>query len=156
MDIQEIKAFAPDRNRQLQDVRYTRCHELLELPQRGKPLRDAINKGFSVKLLQDVANNLSVSIYEIGTYIDIKATTLNRRLCRGTLTTAESDRLCRFIEVYDSALDLFDGDKVATYQWLNCPSVSLSNELPVNLIRTSTGSNDVLSLINKIEHGVLI
>lgn len=159
MNTQEIKAFTPkvrDPKNRWQNARYPRLQELLKLPPRGKPLLEAINKGFSVKALQDVASNLSASIYKIGTHINIKATTLNRRLRAGALTSTESDRLYRFIEVYDSTLDLFDGDKAAAYQWLNSPAVGLSGELPVNLIRTSTGSNDVLSLISKIELGVLV
>lgn len=109
-----------------------------------------------MKVLRDVANNLSVSVQKIGAYIDIKTTTLNRRLREGVLTTAESDRLYRFIEVYDSTLDLFEGDKTMAFQWLNSPAAGLSGELPINLIRTSTGSNDVMSLIRKIEYGVLV
>lgn len=159
MNTQEIKAFIPkvrDPKNRWQNARYPRLQELLKLPQRGKPLLKAIGKGFSVRLLQDVASNLSINIYKIGTYVDIKNSTLDRRLREGILTTAESDRLYRFIEVYDSTLDLFDGDKAMAYQWLNSPAIGLSSELPINLIRTSTGSNDVLSLISKIELGVLV
>jgi putative toxin-antitoxin system antitoxin component (TIGR02293 family) len=159
MDTQEIKAFTPkfrDTKNRWQNSRYPRLQELLKLPQRGKPLLEAINKGFSVKLLRDATSNLSINIYKVGTYIDIKKSTLNRRLREGTLTTAESDRFYRFVEVYDLTLDLFNGDKIMAYQWLNSPAAGLSGELPINLIRTSAGSNDVLSLISKIEHGVLI
>lgn len=159
MNTQEIKTFIPkvrDPKNQWQNARHPRLQELLKLPQRGKPLLDAINKGFSVKLLRDVASNLSINIYKTGAYIDIKKSTLNRRLHEGTLTTAESDRLYRFVEVYDLTLDLFGGDKTTACQWLNSPAAGLSGELPINLIRTATGSNDVLSLISKIERCVLI
>lgn len=159
MDTQEIKAFIPkahDPKKRWQNTPYLRLQELLKLPRRGKPLLEAINKGFSVKLLRDIANNLSITIYKAGAYIDIKKSTLNRRLCEETLTTAESDRLYRFVEVYDLTLDLFDGDRNMAYQWLNSPAAGLSGELPINLIRTSTGSNDILSLISKMERGVLI
>lgn len=159
MNTQEIRAFTPklrDPKNRWQNARYPRLQELLKLPQRGKPLLDAINKGFSVKLLLDVTSHLSIDIYKVSAYIDIKKSTLNRRLREGVLTTAESDRFYRFVEVYDLTLDLFNGDKAMAYQWLNSPAAGLSGELPISLIRTSTGSNDVLSLISKIEHGVLI
>ena len=159
MNTQEIKAFTPklrDPKNRRQNARYPRLQELLTLPQRGKPLLEAINKGFSVNLLRDVASNLSINIYKVGAYIDIKKSILNRRLREGTLTTAESDRLYRFVEVYDLTLDLFDGDGIMAYQWLNSPAAGLSGELPIDLIRTSTGSNDVLLLISKVERGVLI
>lgn len=66
-------------------------YELLKLPSRGKPLLNAINKVFSVKVLLDVAGSLSADFHKIGMYIDIKTATLDRRLRDGTLTTAESD-----------------------------------------------------------------
>lgn len=128
MNTQEIKAFIPkvrDPKNQWQNDRYPRLQELLRLPQRGKPLLEAIGKGFSVKLLQNVASNLSINIYKIGAYIDIKKSTLNRRLYEEALTTAESDRLYRFVEVYDLTLDLFGGDKDMAFQWLNCTSSDL-------------------------------
>jgi putative toxin-antitoxin system antitoxin component (TIGR02293 family) len=129
---------------------------MLKLPPRGKPLLDAITKGFSVQILRDVAGTLSVDVYKLGTYIDIKTATLNRRLRDGVLTTDESDRLYRFTEVYDATLDLFDGDKTMADQWLNSPALGLGGEAPISVIRTSTGANDVLALIHKIEHGVLV
>ncbi len=149
MDTREIKTFTPvARGGNRRDARYTQCCELLKLPQRGKALLDAINKEFSVELLRDVAGNLAIDVYKMGTYIDIKAATLNRRLREGALTAAES-------EVYDAVLDLCGGDKVMAYQWLHSSAVGLSGEMPISLIRTSTGSNDVLLLISKIERGVL-
>jgi putative toxin-antitoxin system antitoxin component (TIGR02293 family) len=70
------------------------------------------------------------------------------------LTSAESDRLYRFIEfMIRRSIYLIKG---MTYQWLNFPANGLSGALPINLIRTSTGSNDVLLLIGKIELGVLV
>ena len=140
MNTHEIKTFTPkvpDLEHQSQNARYLRLQELLKLPKRGRPLLDAINKGFSVKLLQDVASNLSINLYKVGTYIDIKKSTLNICLHEGALTSAESDRLYRFVEVYDLTLDLFGGDRTMTYQWLNSPVIGLSNEFPINLIRTN-------------------
>lgn len=119
MNTKKIKVFTPGERsgkRLWRGARYTRFREVLKLPQHGKPLLDAINKGFSVKILREVADNLAVDIYKVGAYIDIKTATLNKRLREGTLTTAESDRLYRFIEVYGSALELFDGDKAMAYQ----------------------------------------
>ena len=159
MDIQDIRVFTPKVQVQPRDsskLRYTRIRELLELPPPGKPLLDAITKGFPINILRAVAGSLSLDVYKVGTYIDIKTATLNRRLHDGTLTTAESDRLYRFIEVYDSVLDLFEGDKALANQWLNSPAVGLGGDAPISVVRISTGANYVLSLINKIEHGVLI
>lgn len=159
MSTPEIKAFIPKTKAttiQWKGGGYVRFRELLKLPPRGKPLLDAINKGFPVKVLREVAGNLSIDVYKVGAYIDIKTATLDRRLRDGTLTTAESDRLYRFTEVYDAALDLFDGDKARADHWLNSPAIGLGGESPISAIQTSTGANDVLSLISKIEHGVLV
>jgi len=159
MDIHVIKVFTPKVQAHPRDssaLAYTRFHESLKLPPRGKRLLDAINEGFPVKILRDVAGSLSLDVYKVGTYINIKTATLNRRLRDGTLTTAESDRLYRFIEVYDSVLDLFEGDKALANQWLSSPAVGLGGDAPISVVRISTGANYVLSLISKIEHGVLV
>lgn len=159
MNTQNMKVFTPNGRsykHPSQCTRPSRLRELLKFPPRGKPLLDAINKGFSAQMLRTVANTLSVDIYKLGTHIDIKISTLNRRLRDGTLTTAESDRLFRFTEVYDAAFDLFESDMVTAYQWLCSPAIGLGDDVPIYLIRTSTGSNDVLLLISKIEYGVLV
>lgn len=156
-----IKAFTPTPQTKsaavpLKRGSSRRFHEMLKLPPRGKPLLDAINRGFSVNVLREVAGNLSVDVYGIGKYIDIKTATLNRRLKDGVLTAAESDRLYRFTEVYDAALDLFEGDKEMANQWLSTPAIGLGGEIPMAVIRTSTGANDVLLLLQKLDRGVLI
>jgi len=158
MPIQGIKVFTPKVQAHSRDAGRQCCRflEALKLPPRGKPLRDAINKGLPVKILRDVAGSLSLDVYKAGAYIDIKTATLKRRLKDGKLTTGESDRLYRFIEVYDSALDLFEGNKSLASQWLNSPAVGLGGDVPISVVRISTGANYVLSLINKIEHGVVV
>lgn len=62
----------------------------------------------------------------------------------------------RFTEIYYSTLDLLGVCKDMVYQWPTAPAVSLGGELPINPTRTITSSNDVLSLISKVEHGALI
>lgn len=164
MKAPDLKVFTPKAKssskvvvvRGLMSRRERRLRYMLKLPQRGKPLLDAINKGFPVKMLRDVAGNLSVDVYRVGQYLDIKTATLNRRLKSGVLSADESDRLYRFTEVYDAALDLFDGDSAAADHWLNSPALGLGGEAPITIIKTSTGANDVLALISKIEHGVLV
>lgn len=161
MKTHDIKAFTPTTQTKttsavIKGRQNRRFHQMLKLPPRGKPLLDAINRGFSVNVLREVAGNLSVDVYGIGKYINITSATLNRRLKDGVLTPAESDRLYRFTEIYDAALDLFEGDKEMANQWLNTPAIGLGNEIPMSVIRTSTGANDVLLLLQKLDHGVLI
>lgn len=161
MSAHEIRAFTPASPAKPAALgwkggRSRRLREMLKLPPRGKPLLDAINKGFSVNILREVAGNLAVDVYWVGKYIDIKSATLDRRLRDGVLTTAESDRLYRFTEVYDTALDLFEGDRALANQWLNTPAIGLGGEIPLAVIRTSTGANDVLLLLQKLDRGVLI
>jgi putative toxin-antitoxin system antitoxin component (TIGR02293 family) len=119
-------------------------------------LIDAIKKGFPADMLRQVAGSLSVDVYKISSYINIKTATLDRRLREGALTPAESDRLNQFTEVYDAALELFDGDQEMTMNWLKTPAHGLGDEPPFGLLSTATGTMDVLALIHKIEHGVLV
>lgn len=160
MSTSDIKVFTPKRGRgtgkAVLSGRERRLRAILTLPPRGKPLLDAINQGFPAEMLRKVAGSLSVDVYKVGNYINIKTATLDRRLRAGKLTAAESDRLNQFTEVYDAALELFEGDQKMATTWLKTPARGLGGARPFDLLNTATGTNDVLSLIHKIEHGVLV
>jgi putative toxin-antitoxin system antitoxin component (TIGR02293 family) len=160
MSTSEVEVFIPKRGKGRDKVAHSKrerqLRSLLKLPPRGKLLIDAIKEGFPADMLRQVAGNLSIDIYKIGSYINIKTATLDKRLREGTLMPIESDRLNQFIEVYDAALELFDGDQEITTNWLKTPAHGLWGERPFDLLSTATGTMDVLALIHKIEHGVLV
>jgi len=68
------------------------------------------------------------------------------------LSPAASDRLSRIDRIYNLAVDVFgDGEKAA--QWLKRPSRTLANHLPLELLDTDAGTQQVERELRQIQYG---
>ena len=56
--------------------------------------------------------------------------------------------------LYQKALDLFEGDAVAARAWLSTPNRALARRTPWALTKTEKGARMVADLIGRLEHGV--
>jgi putative toxin-antitoxin system antitoxin component (TIGR02293 family) len=59
-----------------------------------------------------------ISQLELAKYLTIPERTFARRREAGTFNRRESEQVLRLAEIYQAALDLFDGDTTATRTWL--------------------------------------
>jgi putative toxin-antitoxin system antitoxin component (TIGR02293 family) len=91
---------------------------------------------------------------QLAQYLGIPLRTLARRKEGGGLDENESERLLRLSEIYDAALDLFNGDKADAREWLLSPVRGLNNARPMDYARTDYGAREVRNLIGRLEHGV--
>ena len=57
-------------------------------------------------------------------------------------------------ELYEAALRYFDGVHYDTLEWLGHPSAALDGETPIERAKTPTGTQEVLDLIGRLEHGI--
>ena len=114
----------------------------------------SVEQGLSFRAFERFLHNSSFSQGQLSQLVDIAPRTLTRRREGGRLTSEESDRLLRATRVFARALELFDGDEVATRRWLSSPQVPLGGAIPLHLIRTEVGSREVEAVISRIEHGV--
>jgi uncharacterized protein (DUF2384 family) len=85
----------------------------------------------------------------------------NRQLLVGAInrkiaTTKISNKKPRPIdpEILDRALDCFESVDGAA-DWLVCPAFGLKGKIPVQVARTTKGKKDVLTLLARIDFGVL-
>lgn len=70
----------------------------------------------------------------------------------GRLSPAASDRLSRIDRIYSLATDVFgDGQKAA--QWMKRPSRALTGELPLTLLDTDAGAQQVERELRQIQYG---
>lgn len=68
------------------------------------------------------------------------------------LSPAVSDRLSRIDRIYTLAIEVFgDGRKAA--QWLKRPSRALANQLPLKLLDTDAGTQQVERELRQIQYG---
>ena len=51
-------------------------------------------------------------------------------------------------------ITLFDGSKEKALSWLKSPSRGLNGIQPITMISTYAGTNEVMALIGRLEHGV--
>ena len=86
--------------------------------------------------------------------IVIPARTLKHRKARAeNLSRDESDKLARFIRVYDHAVRVF-GDPEKARRWLGKPKHRFEERSPLQLLRTDTGARMVEEMLWQIADGM--
>ena len=126
----------------------------VHIPARGLELEQAIEQGFPYSTLQNLAKETGFSPSEIANFTGISKSTLNRRAQSQHFEEQESDRLYRFAEVFNSAFELFQ-DKNEASLWMNSDIKGLGNRKPIQLLKTSASTEQVLDLLGRLEHGII-
>ena len=124
------------------------------IPRGGVQLLNEVERGFKHVTVKLVADYSGVSQQVLIESLGLNRTTYNRRAKLGRLNQDESDKLYRFTEVLSGAIELFDGDKEAAKHWLQSPVKGLGERAPIDMIKTQSGSEMVLRLIDRLEDGV--
>lgn len=128
--------------------------QVIELPERGSELLEAVNKGLPCAVLQRLTAWLVIPLAAGLQCVGISPSTWRRRVQAGCLSVQESDRLFRFTSALHLAIELFEGDKAAAYTWLRRPQRGLANHSAIELLATSVGTEAIRELIGRLEHGV--
>ena len=81
------------------------------------------------------------------------ARTLARRKVSQTLRPDESDRLYRVARVAARAADVLGSSEKAE-RWLKKPNPALGDEVPLRILDTDIGAQQVEAVLGRIEHGV--
>lgn len=81
--------------------------------------------------------------------------TLDRRMAEGaTLSTEESDRLARFADILALATHVMGG-RAEAMEWLRAPQFDFDGAPPITLMRTHSGGDLVVNLLQRFRHGML-
>ncbi|MCL4476564.1 MAG: DUF2384 domain-containing protein [Nitrospirae bacterium] len=138
-----------------------------------------IRKGIPLRVVSYVKKKFALSDGDIARVIGLSSRTLSRRLkiaktwsstLRKTehaqepgrnpsvklqrLSLVESDRLYRFARIVARAQDVF-ADERAAIEWLNSPQYGLGECIPLDLLKTDAGAQEVVDLLGRIEYGVI-
>lgn len=123
--------------------------------ERGIELTHFLRQGLSVSVLDNIQEWSGMSKSELLRISGINERNISRRKNAGQpLNVDESERIARLVRVFDAAVRLFDGDKIAATNWLNQPVKGLGHIRPIELIATESGALEVIDIIGRIEHGV--
>lgn len=137
------------------NVRFSTRGASLGLRSTSTPkLIEQLEAGLSFGALETLEANSGLGVTMLATLIGIPDRTLSRRKSVGRLGPEESERLLRISNIFEKAVELFEGDAVSAVQWLTTPKKALGGHQPIQYSRTEPGARDVENLIGRLEHGV--
>jgi putative toxin-antitoxin system antitoxin component (TIGR02293 family) len=116
-------------------------------------LHDAAERGLLVIAIEMLGKSLNVSREDLLNALALSPRTLTRRLKEGVLSPEESDRVLRLATIATQAEEVLGGREDAV-KWLHRPSRSLGGHKPLELVRTDAGSELVVDVLGRLEHGV--
>lgn len=113
----------------------------------------AVRKGLPAGKLTEMVRLLAVDRALLLRILGVSQRTIQRKQAFShRLSPGASDRLSRIDRIYSLAVEVFgDGEKAA--QWLKRPSRALANELPLELLDTDTGTQQVERELRQIQFG---
>ncbi len=114
----------------------------------------AANAGLSWNSTKRFLEATGISQQQLANYLEMPERTFARRRETGALDRRESEKLLRLAQIWQAALDLFDGDPARTRAWLMAPAFGLSNTSPIEYARTEFGGSEVRDLIGRIADGI--
>ena len=128
-------------------------HHDADLPRTAGEAIGAVRKGLPAGRLDKVARLLAVDRALLLRVLGISERTLQRKhVLSARLSPAASDRLARIGRIYALAVDVF-GDSGEAAEWLKRPSRALGKELPLRLLDTDAGTQQVERELRQIQHG---
>lgn len=114
---------------------------------------ESVRQGISISNLDRMVHDLSIDREVLLEILGISTRTLQRKFkANDRLSPMASDRLFRVRRIYQLAADVL-GDEKKAAEWLKSPSRALSNAVPIRLLDTDLGTQQVEQELRKIEFG---
>jgi len=119
-------------------------------------LMDELKAGLPAKSLDVFKESVHLSDEQVAELLQIGARTLTRSRASGRkrLPADLSDRLFAIASVYAQAIDVF-GDRDDAIGWMNEPQFAFTGRTPRSLLSSELGRGHVMSLLGRIEYGML-
>jgi putative toxin-antitoxin system antitoxin component (TIGR02293 family) len=115
-----------------------------------------IDAGLPATAVGRLAQHLRVSERRVLEVASIPESTFHaRKRDRKPLTPEASSRVYRIAKAAEAAEAYFGGDEAAARRWLTQPKVALGGVTPLEFARTPEGSDYVIALLERLEHGVI-
>jgi putative toxin-antitoxin system antitoxin component (TIGR02293 family) len=131
----------------IQEAFMGKLHEKIDLPSGHYYLHVAVLAGLPVSLISDLASELERSPEQIAEWVTASPDSALMSMQAGEV-------FCRLIEILDALLELHEGDLGGTLRWLTAPNAALSNERPIDLLVTESGTRAVRQAMRAIEYGL--
>jgi putative toxin-antitoxin system antitoxin component (TIGR02293 family) len=148
---QAAKVAAPSREERIQA--FLGGAKVLRRSNTLLQLHDAAERGLLVIVIDMLGKSLNASREDLLNALALSPRTLTRRQKEGVLSPEESDRVLRLARVAAQAEEVL-GAREDAVKWLHRPSRSLGGHKPLELVRTDAGSELVVDVLGRLEHGV--
>lgn len=109
--------------------------------------------GLPFASLAAIGTRFDIPLLTLARLIGLPARTLARRKQERRLRADESDRLLRLARVAAVAEDVLGAQDKAG-RWLQKPNRALGGIVPLDLLDTDLGAEEVVTVLGRIEHGV--
>ena len=110
-------------------------------------------EGLPYAVLAAVAKRYRIPLATLARVIGLPERTLARRKKERRLRADESDRLLRVARVATAAEDIL-GAQAKAGRWLQNPNRALGSAIPLDLLDTDLGAEEVVTILGRIEHGL--
>ena len=128
------------------------------LPQQhGHDMVRELTKGVSGKVAEQFRKKANIDESAFSRIIGYSRMHYSRLAKDGDkhLRGAASNRLYRFAQILEHAIDLYNGDEETALRWLKTPNVAFGSATPLDMLSSEVGSGMVDSLISQLELGIL-
>lgn len=123
-------------------------------PRTALEWQEIIEAGVPVGSAEALKGAMAVSDRLFARLLGISEKTLSRsKARRGRLDPVVSDRLFRVARIVALATDVLEDGQRAV-QWLKRGQIGLGGRIPLSLLTTDAGRDEVEKLLLRIEHGV--
>lgn len=119
-------------------------------------IAQSINTGLPTATIGRLARELAVSDKQMLSVTNIPESTFHaHKRDRRPLSPDASSRVYRIAKATEAAEAYFEGNKGAARHWLTHPKVALGGATPLEFALTPEGSDYVIKLLGRLEHGVI-
>jgi putative toxin-antitoxin system antitoxin component (TIGR02293 family) len=116
-------------------------------------LRLAVLSGFPFSVFETLQKEIGLTQKQLSALLGISPQTISRRKQNNHFNTVESDILYRVALVFAYTVTVF-GDIEKARVWLKRPNDGLGGEIPLNLLDTDIGSQQVEDELHRINYGI--
>ncbi len=117
-------------------------------------LIEMTRKGIDYRAVKRLADRYELGPESLCVILGASKRTLARRGQKGeSLTPVESDRLVRFLRIAAHAEEVFESQEKAI-AWLKSKNQALGGQIPMDLLDTDAGTQQVDEILTRIDYGV--
>lgn len=114
---------------------------------------EELKQGLPAELVDKLCDELEITLQDLARYTGVGERTLKRKLKAGRLSCGQSERMVRLSRLLERTVQVM-GSREAAVQWLKAPRSHLRGQTPLDMAVTELGTEEVLNLLGRIEHGV--